>query len=401
MYSPAAGEHDNGPTSFQVHASDTFGIGTVQFTIDGSLVGPVLAVPDQPGTFLYSISFDTSTLAPGTHLVSALVIDNAGNSSTAVAVSITTGTISVLPVINYHGIVGPLDENPDITDQTAGQAAEELAYLHDNGYQSVNLEQYQTWLQTGALPAGVTKPVLITVDDGLEDEQAWDPLLQQYGFTAVMFVVTGFADNTTPGSDDPLHNMPWTELQALAANGRWELAFHAGVNGHASFDEAGTTINLGNGQTLAYAASCWTYYTCLGTVTTTTGTGSTRTTTTAPETPDQFETQIANEVNAGVAELVQMVPSASLLAWACPWNACGQWTNQYNDTTNVLQSWLPAFMASKFPIVFTQTDPIAYGQASGTVGPLDGLNRRYRFEVDTSTTLAEFSQQLTNPAFAR
>ena len=36
MYAPPAGSRDDGPTSFQVHASDTFGVASVQFTIDGA-----------------------------------------------------------------------------------------------------------------------------------------------------------------------------------------------------------------------------------------------------------------------------------------------------------------------------------------------------------------------------
>ena len=48
----------------------------------------------------------------------------------------------------------------------------------------------------------MAKPVLITVDDALNDQKAWDGLFQKYGMKGVMFVVTGFADNTTPGDSD-------------------------------------------------------------------------------------------------------------------------------------------------------------------------------------------------------
>jgi hypothetical protein len=246
----------------------------------------------------------------------------------------------------------------------------------------------------------VTKPVLITVDDGLTDELAWDPLLQKYGFKAVLYAVTGFADNTTPGSDDPTGNMSWAQIQAFAANGRWEIAFHAGQYGHGDYSEAANTIKLSSTQTLSFATTCWTYYNCLGTITTTTGTGKTKTTTTAPETPAQFESQVSAEIAAGITELKAKIPSASLISWACPWNACGQWTNFYNDASGTVQAWFPSFAASKFPIVFMQTDPITYGLASGTVGPLNGDNRRYRFEVHTDTTIAQFAAALTDPGFA-
>jgi Bacterial Ig domain/Polysaccharide deacetylase len=394
----------NGPTMFQVHASDAYGIRSVQFTVDGSPVGLPLTAPDAGQQYLYTLNFDTSTLAAGMHTVSAIVTDNAGNVTTAPSLSLKSGPLVYLPVLNYHGIEGPLDTEPDIYDQTAAEADAQLAYLKANGYQSVTLSQYETWLATGALPAGVTKPVLITVDDGLTDEEAWDPLLQKYGFTAVLFVVTGFADNTTPGSDDPTGNMSWKQIQTYAANGRWQIAFHAGEYGHGDYSEAANTINLGGGQVESFTPACFTYYNCLGTITTTTTTGSGRnkktTVTTAAETAAQFETQVKAEVSAGLAELKKEVPSADLTAWACPWNACGQWTNFYNDPSGVTQAWMPGYFASLFPIVFTQTDPITYGLASGTVGPLNGDNRRYRFEVHTDTTIAQFAAALTDPAFA-
>jgi hypothetical protein len=388
-----------GTTQLQVHASDAFGIKSVQFTVDGSPVGSPLTTPDAGQQYLYSASYDTSALAAGLHSVSAIVTDAAGNITTAAPLSMKTGPLAYVPVLNYHGITGTLDTNPDVYDETPAQADAELAYLKANGYQSITVEQYQTWLATGALPAGVSKPILITVDDGLTDELAWDPLLQKYGFKAVLYVVTGFADNTTPGANDPVGNMSWAQIQALAKNGRWQIAFHAGLDGHADFSDA-ISIPLGTGVTQSYSSTCWTYYGCLGTIKTVTGSGRTAKTTTAPETPAQFETQVAAEVTNGLTELKQKVPTASLISFACPWNACGQWTNFYNDPSGTVQAWMPGYFASKFGIVFTQTNPITYGLASGTVGALNGFNRHYRFEVHTDTTIDQFAASLADPAFA-
>ena len=395
---------DNGPTTFQVHASDANGVASVQFIVDGNPVGALLTQPGTAGTYLYSISLDTSTLPAGMHTVSAIVTDNAGNTTTAAPLQIKTGPIVYVPVLNYHGIEGPLDSAPDIYDETSAEAGAELAYLKANGYQSITIGQYETWLKSNTLPAGITKPVLITVDDGLTDEEAWDALLKQYGYTAVLYVVTGFADNTTPGSDDPTGNMSWAQIKALAANGRWQIAFHAGEYGHGDYSEAANTIKLSSTQTESFSPTCFTYYNCLGTITTTTTTGGGKTKkttkTTAAETPAQFESQVQAEVTAGRAELLKQVPNADMSSWACPWNACGQWTNFYNDASGTIQNWMPGYFASLFPIVFTQTDPITYGLASGTVGALNADNRHYRFEVHTDTTIAQFATALTDPAFA-
>jgi hypothetical protein len=396
MIAPTLNAQSNGPTLFSAHASDAYGIKSVQYAVDGTAVGALLTAPDLAGQFVYSTTFDTSTIPVGSHSVSAIVTDNAGNVTTA-AVPITTGPggppLQLVPVLNYHGI----ETTPsDVYEITPVEADAQLKYLHDNGYQSIDLEQYKTWLDTGALPAGVVKPVLITVDDAVADQLPWDPLLQTYGFKAIMFVITGFANNLTPGDTDPAMNLSWAQIQALAANGRWEMAFHAGLYGHGdSYGAGGETINGAS-----YPAACPYFYTCLP------STGG------VTESFASYQASVQNDISAGIAELKANVPSASLLAWAAPFNDAGQWTNLYNDpattdpmTVSQVQAWFPGYIASVFPIVFTQTNPITFAQASGQVpgsaGSLSGFGRRYRLEIQTGTTLADFAAALNDPAFAR
>jgi hypothetical protein len=120
-----------------------------------------------------------------------------------------------------------------------------------------------------------------------------------------------------------------------------------------------------------------------------------------PESVAAFKAAVTNEVDAGLARLRQQVPNASLVAWAAPFNDAGQWTNLYNDPSGRVQAWLPGSMASRFPLVFMQTNPVTYGQASGLVGGLTAFNRVYRFEVHTDTTVQQLAAATTDPAFAR
>ncbi|HKI90843.1 MAG TPA: Ig-like domain-containing protein, partial [Gaiellaceae bacterium] len=391
---PAAGVLSDGPLELQAHASDAYGVASVQFTVDGTPVGDIVTAPLTGQLYLYGTTFDTSTLTSGTHLIAAIVTDAAGNTTTVAPVSIHAGTPEYLPVLNYHEIAPP--DGYSIYDQTPAEADAQLAYLKENGYQSVTLAQYQAWL--AGTDIGVAKPVLITVDDGTNDEAAWDGLLQKYGFTGVMFIVTGFADGKTPGST-PTDYLSWAQIQALAANGRWEIALHAGQYGHG--DSYGP--KLGIDKQTSYTTACPYFYSCLSEVTTTAKKkrGHKRVTTVTPQTPAAFETAVANEIAQGMARLRQMVPNTSTLAWAAPFNDAGQWTNLYNDPSGQVQAWLPGFLASQFPIVFTQTSPVTYGQASGTVGALDGFNRHYRFEVHTDTTIQQFAATLSDSAFVR
>ncbi len=380
---PTANQRVSGPITFKAHASDSYGVKSVQFLVDGAPAGAAVTQPETGGQYVYSRSFDTTPLTSGVHTVSAVITDNAGNKTTLPAVSIKTGPIEYMPVVNYHEINPPDGYSP--WDQTPQQADQQLAWLKANGYRSVTLAQYQQWL--GGSNIGVAKPVLITVDDGLRSQLAWDPLLAKYGFKAVMFVVTGHADNKTPGSIGDPNNMSWTQIKALAGNGRWEIAFHAGQYGHGDYGNGGSIGSL------RYQASCPYYYSCLAG----TGSGSSW----KAQSAAAYKLAVSSEISAGISRLKQQVPSANVAVWAAPFNDAGQWTNLYNDPSGQAQAWLPGYLASKFQIVFTQTNPITYGQASGTVGSLAGFNRRYRFEVRTDTTITQFAQALQDPAFAR
>jgi hypothetical protein len=126
-----------------------------------------------------------------------------------------------------------------------------------------------------------------------------------------------------------------------------------------------------------------------------------------------YKAAVQSEITNGMAELKAQVPTASMLAWVAPFNDAGQWTNLYNDPATTtdptavaqVQAWFPGYIASLFPIVFTETNPLTFAQASGrvpnTVGSLAAFGRRYRLEVQTGTTIAQFAAGLADPAFAR
>ena len=224
MISPTANQRVDGTITLQAHASDAWGVKQVQYLVDGAPVGLAADGPDSGQQYVYSMSYDTTQVAAGTHTVSATITDNAGNTATLPAVSIKTGPFQYMPVLNYHEIAPP--DGYSIYDETPAEADAQLAYLQANGYTAVTLAQYQAWL--AGQDIGIAKPVLITVDDGMADETAWDTLFQKYGMRGVMFAITGWIDGNTPGDPAPTGSMTWAQLQALATNGRWEIALPRG-----------------------------------------------------------------------------------------------------------------------------------------------------------------------------
>jgi peptidoglycan/xylan/chitin deacetylase (PgdA/CDA1 family) len=95
-----------------------------------------------------------------------------------------------LPILMYHR-VAPIGSTAMTRYRVSPEAFEQqLRYLRDAGYYSVSLEDWRLAMQTKTPLPG--RALLITFDDGYRDFQtyAW-PLLQRYGFSTLVFLVTG------------------------------------------------------------------------------------------------------------------------------------------------------------------------------------------------------------------
>lgn len=118
-----------------------------------------------------------------------------------------------VPVLYYHSVMieegNPLRMPPEQFD-------EQMKYLKKHGYQTITMDQLFQYLSgSGELPA---KPILITFDDGYEDNYstAW-PILQKYGFEAAVFIVTNYIGGKG--------FMNWQQILELKRNG-WDICGH-------------------------------------------------------------------------------------------------------------------------------------------------------------------------------
>ena len=86
-----------------------------------------------------------------------------------------------------------------------------MAYLKENGYTTIAPGELYDSLANGTeLPE---KPVLITFDDGYEDNyQNAYPILKKYGFKATIFVITGFLDKQK-------NYLTWQQAQEMEQDG--------------------------------------------------------------------------------------------------------------------------------------------------------------------------------------
>src|SRR6267378_2098735 len=91
--SPVSGASVSGTISVTASASDNVGVVGVQFQLDG-INGPVVITPP------YSIAWDTSTATNGSHTITAIAQDTAGNRTTSAPVTVTVDNVAPTVTIN-------------------------------------------------------------------------------------------------------------------------------------------------------------------------------------------------------------------------------------------------------------------------------------------------------------
>jgi peptidoglycan/xylan/chitin deacetylase (PgdA/CDA1 family) len=130
-----------------------------------------------------------------------------------------------LPVLMYHE-VGGLEQTKSPLAVTPTAFAEQVAYLHDAGFRTLTAAALPAALADGA---PLDRTVVLTFDDGYEDfhSQAL-PLLTCYGFTATVFVTSGWVqdDGEWPAVRRPGRMLSWSQV-AEAATAGIEIGAHS------------------------------------------------------------------------------------------------------------------------------------------------------------------------------
>jgi peptidoglycan/xylan/chitin deacetylase (PgdA/CDA1 family) len=126
-----------------------------------------------------------------------------------------------LPILLYHYIepwpAGADELRRDLTVRPEDFAAQ-MAYLHAQGYATVSLYDLLEAVTLGRqLPE---RAVVLTFDDGYRTlmEHAL-PILQPYGYTGTVFVVTQLMDEEFP------QYLTWAQAEALYSQG-WKIEPH-------------------------------------------------------------------------------------------------------------------------------------------------------------------------------
>ena len=139
----------------------------------------------------------------------------------------TTPAPARVPILMYHEIA-------DCTETGAASPCvrtplrRSSAFLHDDGFRTLTAHELATALASGEqrVPEGT---VVLTFDDGYADFHSHAlPLLGEYGFSATVFVTTGWvADAGVPPASPPLGPMlTWSQIDEACGRGI-EFAAHS------------------------------------------------------------------------------------------------------------------------------------------------------------------------------
>jgi peptidoglycan/xylan/chitin deacetylase (PgdA/CDA1 family) len=126
------------------------------------------------------------------------------------------------PIIGYHQVVDRKPANDQFHLCTSRRRFErQMAWFHRLGYRSISLDAAAEHLLAGTpVPP---RRFAITFDDGYKSVLTHAlPVLQEFGFTATVFVVTGLAGGSSEwdrGLTQPAPLLDWSEIGLLAASG--------------------------------------------------------------------------------------------------------------------------------------------------------------------------------------
>jgi hypothetical protein len=127
--SPAGGTTVTGTVAIRADASDNVGVAGVQFQLDGARLGA------EDTTAPYSVNWNTATSAAGTHTLTAVARDAAGNSTTSdpVTATIDSGDFTV-PVISSLAVANVSTTGATISWNTNEASDSQVEYGTSTSY---------------------------------------------------------------------------------------------------------------------------------------------------------------------------------------------------------------------------------------------------------------------------
>jgi subtilisin family serine protease len=161
--SPSNGATVSGTITVSASATDDVGVAKVELYVDGTLAGTDTTSP-------YSFSWNTTTVADGSHSLRTRAYDAAGNAGASATVGVTvSNAVSSGELISNGGFEGsssPWALSGNAYWSTGGYARSGTGYLVLGAYNYASGAAYQTVGIPAAHPANLTFWLNVTSDEG-------------------------------------------------------------------------------------------------------------------------------------------------------------------------------------------------------------------------------------------
>jgi peptidoglycan/xylan/chitin deacetylase (PgdA/CDA1 family) len=129
-----------------------------------------------------------------------------------------SASFGTFPVLMYHEIADGSESRSGLS-VTPAAFADQLAYLHDTGWTAISASALSVKIAAGQAPLP-RRTVVLSFDDGYENFYSRAmPQLSKHGFTATLFMTSGWVQEAGPHGPTMPPMLSWKQLADIADAG--------------------------------------------------------------------------------------------------------------------------------------------------------------------------------------
>jgi fibronectin type 3 domain-containing protein len=240
LSAPSSGATVSGAVSVSANASDNVGVASVQFELDGKALGsPSTAAP-------YTYSWNTTGVGNGTHTLTAIASDVAGNTTTAAAVTVTVKNADTTPPSVPTGLkaVAPTSATVNLSWSASTDnigVAEYKIYRNGSSTALATVTAPTTTYTDAAVSASTAYSYTVTALDAAGNQSAQS--------TSASVTTPANPDKTPPSVPTGLHSTGATSSSISLA---WNASTDTGGSGLAGYHVYRNGSLIASPSTAAY-----------------------------------------------------------------------------------------------------------------------------------------------------
>jgi hypothetical protein len=246
---PATGATITGTTvTISANASDNVAVAGVTFKVDGNMIG------SEDTTSPYSITWNSQTVANGTHSITATARDSSNNSTTSTSVSVTVSNNTII-IGDSNVLTTPDSGNGNILSSMSASLSQtatiqSISFYVTNAAGLVRLGIYDASGPSGGPGALKASTAEITAISGWNTVPVITPVSLSAGTYWLAFLVSdsnlGFVKTTDASSSSRFYNYTYGSLPATFSTTPTSSATHKSLYATLSLSSGSVQGDLNN-----------------------------------------------------------------------------------------------------------------------------------------------------------